>query len=57
MWKLDSFAFKGVCTSWNRGVRIILHLPYTTHMYMLAPLMKKPHMSLQLYKRCAFWMV
>ena len=26
MWKLDSLAFKGVCTFWNRGVRTILQL-------------------------------
>ena len=53
LWKLDSLAFKGVCTSWNRGVRTILHLPFTTHTYMLGPLMNQAHMSLQLYKRCA----
>ena len=53
MWKLDSLAFKGVCTSWIRGVRTILQLPFTTHTYMLGPLMNQPHMSLQLYKRCA----
>ena len=53
MWKLDSLAFMGVCTSWNRGVRTILHLPFTTHTYMLGPLMNQPYMSLQLYKRCA----
>ena len=41
MWKLDSLAFRGVCTSWNRGVRTILHLPFTTHTYMLGPLMRQ----------------
>ena len=45
MWKLDSLAFKGVCTSWNRGVRTILHLPFTTNTYMLGPLMNQAHMS------------
>ena len=53
MWKLDSLAFKGVCTSWNRGVHTILQLHFTTHTNMLGPLMNQPHMSLQLYKRCA----
>ena len=50
MLKLDSLAFRGVCTSWNIGVLTILHLPTATHTYMLGPLMKQPHMSLQLYK-------
>ena len=53
MWKLDSLAFMGVCTSCNIDVRTILHLPFTTHRYMLGPLMKQAHMSLPLYKRCA----
>ena len=53
MWKLDSLAIRGVCTSWNRGVRTILPQPYTTHTYMLGLLLKQPHMNLQLYKRCA----
>ena len=53
MWKLDSLAFMGAYTSWNRGIRTILHLPFTTHAYMLGPLMNQPHLSLQLYKRCA----
>ena len=42
MWKLDSLAFRGVCTSWNFT---ILHLPFTTHTYMLGPLMNQPHMT------------
>ena len=46
-------SYKKVCTSLNKGVRTILNLPYTTHTYMLGPLMKQPHMSLQLYKRCS----
>ena len=49
MWKLDLLAFRGMCTSWNRGVRTILHLPFTTHTYMFNPLIKQTHMSLQLY--------
>ena len=47
MWKLDSLAFKGVCTSWNRGVRTILYPPFTTHTYMLGSLMNQPHMSVR----------
>ena len=48
MWKFDSLAFRGLCTSCSRSVRTILHLPYTIHTYMLGPLMKQPHKSLQL---------
>ena len=62
MWKLDSLAFRGVCTSWNRVVRTIVHLPYTTHTYILDPLVKQPHTSLQLYfmygmKQCRNYIV
>ena len=53
MWKLDSLAFRGLCPSWNRDVHTIFHLPFTTHTYILGPLMKQSHMSSQLYKRCA----
>ena len=34
IWKLDSLTFRRVCTSLNRGVRVILHLSYTTHTYI-----------------------
>ena len=53
MWKLDPLAFRRVCTSWNRGLRTILHMLYTDHTYMLGPLMKQLHMSLHLNKLCA----
>ena len=53
MWELDSLVFGKGCASWNRSIHPILHLHFTAHTYMLDPLMKQPHMSLQLYKRCA----
>ena len=56
MWELDSLVFGKGCASWNRSIHPILHLHFTAHTCMLDPLMKQPHMSLQLYKlykRCA----
>ncbi len=53
MWRLGSLYFNRVCTSWNVGVRRMLNLPYTTHRYMLGPLLGQPHISIQLQKRCA----
>ena len=51
MWKLDSLAFKGVCTSWNRGMYFTSAF-YYSYVYVRS-LINQPHMSLQLYKHCA----
>ena len=52
MWCLDSLYFNKVCTSWNRGVRSVFKLPYTTHRWLLGPLLNQLHINHQLYKRC-----
>ena len=53
MWKLDSLYFNKVTTAWNIGVRRTCNLPYTSHRWLLGPIMRQPHINLQLYKRCA----
>ena len=52
MWRLGSVYFNKVCTAWNIAVRKICNLPYTTHQWVLGPLMNQPHISYQLQKRC-----
>ena len=34
-------------------VELILHLPHTTHKWILGPLLGQAHINVQLYKRCA----
>ena len=52
MWKINSLYFKNVCICWNKAVRRILNVPYTTHTWMLGPILNQTHISTQLIKRC-----
>ena len=42
---------KHICISWNKSVRDILKLPYTTHIWILGPLLGQPHIHCQLQQR------
>ena len=42
---LHSNGFNLCVTAWNIGVRKILGLPYTTHIWMLGPLTNSVHMN------------
>ena len=52
-WRIDSSDYKRICISWNRSVRNILRLPYTTYMYtwILGLLLGQPHIHCQLQQR------
>ncbi len=42
-----------IYTAWNIGVRTIFNLPYQSHRWLLGPLLRQPHISVQLHKRSA----
>ena len=48
---LHSNGFNSCETAWNIDVRKILGLPYTTHTWMLGPLINSVHMKYKLYIR------
>ena len=52
MWKINSLYFKNVSICWNKAVRRIVNVPYTTHTWMLGPILNQTHISTQLIKRC-----
>ena len=52
MWKINSLYFKNVGICWNKAVRRIVNVPYTTHTWMLGPILNQTHISTQLIKRC-----
>ena len=43
--------FNSCVTAWNKGVRMIIGLPCTTHTWMLGPLKNSVHMKYKLYIR------
>ena len=49
---LDLYISNNIYTTWNITVRKICNLPYTTHRWILGPLMNQPHIGYQLQKRC-----
>ncbi len=51
LWRLNSMYFDRVCTEWNKSVRRLFNLPYTTHTWMLGPLLHQFHIRHQLQKR------
>ena len=51
IWALNSRNVKHVCTQWNKAVRRILHLPFTTHRWLLPILAKRPPLQNQLETR------
>ena len=48
IWKVNSVCFDKVCTLWNKSVRRIYNIPYTSHTWMLGPLMNQYHIRHQL---------
>ena len=52
MWKINSLYFKNGCICWNKAVRRIVNVLYTTHTWMLGPILNQTHTSTQLIKRC-----
>ena len=52
MWKINSLYFKNESICWNKAVRRIVNVPYTTHTWMLGPILNQAHISTQLIKRC-----
>ena len=47
-WQIDSTDYKRICVTWNKSVRKILKLPYTTHTWILGPLLDQSHLHYQL---------
>ena len=52
IWKINSLYFIYVCICWNKAVRSIVNVPYTTHTWMLGPILNQTHISTQLIERC-----
>ena len=48
LWKFNSTGFAKCCKAWNIAVRILLHLPFKTHTWILGPLIGQRHISTQL---------
>ena len=51
LWDLSGAHIQKVCTSWNKAVRKIWHLPYRTHCILLPHLMKTINMNSELVCR------
>ena len=51
-WRIDSPDYKRICISWNKSVRNIIRLPYTTHTCILGPLLGQPHIHCHLTFFC-----
>ena len=48
--RLTPYILKNVCIYWNKAVRRIVNVPYTTHTCMLGPILNQTHISTQLIK-------
>ena len=57
MWNLQCRSLSELYTAWNKGVRAVLKLPFRTHRWMLAPLLKCSHIERQLKARCLAFLV
>ena len=51
VWRIDLPDYKRICISWNKSVRNILRLQFTTHTWILGPLLGQPHIHCQLQQR------
>ena len=51
IWNISSRGVASICTNWNKAIRRLLHLPYTTHRYLLPSLIQSPALHCQLEKR------
>ena len=55
LWNIHDNAFKDICITWNKCVRRVMAIPYTTHTALLGPIMGCVHISLRFVKRfCKF---
>ena len=50
-WQIDSNDYKRICVTWNKSIRKILKLSYTTHTWILEPLLDQSHLHYQLQRR------
>ena len=48
MWKIKSLYIKNICIFWNKAVHRIVNVPYTTHTWMLGPILNQTHKVNQL---------
>ena len=51
LWNLSSASFNDICTAWNKVVRRIFHLPFTTHRFLLPCVTQSEHIRANLIKR------
>ena len=51
LWDLFSPAFQKLEKTWNTSHRLMLSLPLRTHMYLIEPLIGRPHIITLLWKR------
>ena len=51
LWNLSSSSFNDICTAWNKAVRRIFHLPFTTHRFLLPCVTQSEHIRDNLIKR------
>ena len=56
IWKINSLYFNNVCICWNKAVRRLVNIPYTTHTWKLEPILNQTHISIQLIKRCILFL-
>ena len=49
LWNFNSSGFDKICKSWNVAIRMLLYLPYNTHIWILEPLLGHAHIRNQLY--------
>ena len=49
-WDLRSMHIQGLYRAWNRGVRRVLDLPYTSHCFLLPNLLNMPRLEVKLIK-------
>ena len=55
LWELNGKGFSSFCISWNKGVRRVIGIPYTTHTALLGPIIDSCHDIYCLVKRfCKF---
>ena len=55
LWELFGRGCKDFCVTWNKAVRRVFNVPYTTHTILLGQLLNTCHVSMQLVKRlCKF---
>jgi hypothetical protein len=51
LWCPDSRGFNRTCIVWNKAVRKLLNVHYSTHTWLLGPIIGRPHIRYQLYVR------